>query len=93
MDMSVRATVEEAVHIIKSGGMIILTDDEARENEGDLVFAAEFVTPEKINFMATYGRGLICVSLSEKRCDELMLKPMSENNSCSSIFSFWVNPL
>ena len=91
MDMSVRATVEEAVQIIKSGGMIILTDDEARENEGDLVFAAEFVTPEKINFMATYGRGLICVSLSEKRCDELMLKPMSENNSCRFGTAFTVS--
>ena len=58
MDMSVRAGVEEAINIIKSGGMIILTDDESRENEGDLVFAADFVTPEKVNFMATYGKGL-----------------------------------
>ncbi len=82
MNKSVFATVEEAVEIIKSGKMIILTDNENRENEGDLVCAAEFITPEKVNFMATYGRGLICVSLTEKRCDELMLEPMSQNNSC-----------
>lgn len=82
MNKSVFATVEEAVEIIKSGKMIILTDNENRENEGDLVCAAEFITPEKVNFMATYGRGLICVSLTEKRCDELMLEPMAQNNSC-----------
>ncbi len=82
MDKNVRASVEEAIEIIKSGNMIILTDDENRENEGDLVFAAQFVTPEKVNFMATYGRGLICVSLTEDRCRELMLNPMSDNNSC-----------
>ena len=91
MDLSVRATVEEAIDIIKSGGMIILTDDETRENEGDLVFAAEYVTPEKVNFMATYGRGLICVALSEKRCDELLLNPMAANNSCRFGTAFTVS--
>lgn len=77
----VRATVEEAVEIIKNGGMIILTDDEDRENEGDLVVASEFITPEYINFMAKYGKGLICVSLSPERCDELQLNMMVQDNS------------
>ena len=91
MDMSVRASVEEAVNIIKSGGMLILTDDESRENEGDLVFAADFVTPEKVNFMATYGRGLICVALSGDRCDALGLEQMSQNNACRFGTAFTVS--
>ncbi len=91
MDMSVRAGVEEAINIIKSGGMIILTDDESRENEGDLVFAADFVTPEKINFMATYGKGLICVALSADRCDTLGLEQMSSNNACRFGTAFTVS--
>lgn len=91
MDMSVRASVEEAVDIIKSGGMLILTDDESRENEGDLVFAADFVTPEKVNFMATYGRGLICVALSGDRCDALGLEQMSQNNACRFGTAFTVS--
>jgi 3,4-dihydroxy 2-butanone 4-phosphate synthase/GTP cyclohydrolase II len=74
--------VEEAIEDIKQGKMIILTDDEDRENEGDLVIAAEFATPEAINFMAKYGRGLICLALTDKRCDELDLPLMvSDNNS------------
>lgn len=81
MSESVFASVEEAINIIKSGNMIILTDDESRENEGDLVFAADFVTPEKINFMASYGRGLICVPLSANRCYALGLEQMSYNNA------------
>ena len=91
MDMSVRAGVEEAINIIKSGGMIILTDDESRENEGDLVFAADFVTPEKVNFMATYGKGLICVALSADRCDTLGLEQMSSNNACRFGTAFTVS--
>ena len=91
MDMNVRAGVEEAINIIKSGGMIILTDDESRENEGDLVFAADFVTPEKVNFMATYGRGLICVALSGEKCDTLGLEQMSPNNSCRFGTAFTVS--
>lgn len=76
------ATVEEAAADIAAGKMIIIVDDEDRENEGDLACAAEKVTPEIINFMAKHGRGLICLSLTEERCDELNL-PMqaSENNS------------
>lgn len=87
----VRATVEEAVEIIKNGGMIILTDDEARENEGDLVVASEFITPEYINFMAKYGKGLICVSLSPERCDELQLNMMVQDNSSKFGTAFTVS--
>ena len=61
--------------------MIVLVDDEDRENEGDLTMAAEKITPEAINFMSKYGRGLICLSLSEQRCDTLDLKPISERNT------------
>lgn len=87
----VRATVEEAVEIIKNGGMVILTDDEDRENEGDLVVASEFITPEYINFMATYGKGLICVSLSPERCDELQLNMMVQDNSSKFGTAFTVS--
>ena len=91
MNKLVRATVEEAAEIMKNGGMIILTDDELRENEGDLVCAAEFVTPAAINFMATYGKGLICAALSAERCDSLGLEQMSQNNSCRFGTAFTVS--
>lgn len=91
MDINVHVNVEEAINIIKSGGMIILTDDANRENEGDLVFAADFVTPEKVNFMATYCRGLICVALSGERCDALGLEQMSHNNACRFGTAFTVS--
>ena len=69
-------TVPEAVETIKQGKMIIIVDDEQRENEGDLMIAAEKVTPESINFMAREGRGLICASMTEKRSEELDLPLM-----------------
>jgi 3,4-dihydroxy 2-butanone 4-phosphate synthase/GTP cyclohydrolase II len=75
------ATVEEAVEEIRQGRMIVLVDDEDRENEGDLTMAAEKITPEAINFMAKYGRGLICLTLTEQRCDELHLPLMSPINT------------
>ncbi|MDI6703276.1 MAG: bifunctional 3,4-dihydroxy-2-butanone-4-phosphate synthase/GTP cyclohydrolase II [bacterium] len=75
------ATIEEAISCIKRGEMIIVVDDEDRENEGDLVFAAELVTPEHINFMAKYGRGLICLPIIGERLDELKIIPMVYNNS------------
>src|SRR3982074_3959966 len=71
------ATVEEAVEEIRQGRMVVLVDDEDRENEGDLAMAAEKITPDAINFMAKYGRGLICMPLTEERCDELHLPLMS----------------
>ncbi len=75
------ATVEEAIEEIRQGRMIVLVDDEDRENEGDLTMAAEKVTPEAINFMAKYGRGLICLTLTEERCEELHLALLSPRNT------------
>jgi GTP cyclohydrolase II/3,4-dihydroxy-2-butanone 4-phosphate synthase len=79
--MSEFASIEEAIEDIRNGKMLIVVDDPSRENEGDLVMAAEFVTPEAINFMATHGRGLICLTLEGKRCDELDLPPMVSMNT------------
>lgn len=73
--------VEDAIEDIRQGKIVIVVDDENRENEGDFIAAAEKVTPEMINFMATHGRGLICVPLTEERCDDLDLKNMVENNT------------
>jgi len=75
------ARVERAIEDITNGRMVILVDDEDRENEGDLVMAAELVTPDAINFMATHGRGLICLSLTPQRCDQLALPMMVAQNS------------
>jgi 3,4-dihydroxy 2-butanone 4-phosphate synthase/GTP cyclohydrolase II len=75
------ATVEEALEEIRQGRMIVLVDDEDRENEGDLTMAAEKITPEAVNFMAKEGRGLICLALTEERCDALNLTPMSQRNT------------
>ncbi len=75
------STIEEAVADIREGKLVIIVDDEDRENEGDLVCAAELVTPEAINFMATHGRGLICMPLTEERCDFLQLPPQSQENT------------
>lgn len=74
-------TIEEAIEDIRQGKVIIVVDDEDRENEGDFLAAAEKVTPEMINFMATHGKGLICAPLTEKRCDELELHSMVKNNT------------
>ncbi|MFM2229585.1 MAG: Riboflavin biosynthesis protein RibBA [Bacteroidota bacterium] len=74
-------TIEEAIEDIRQGKVIIVVDDEDRENEGDFLAAAEAVTPEMINFMATHGRGLICAPLTEKRCAELELHSMVKNNT------------
>ena len=77
----VMATVPEAIEEFRRGRFVIVTDDEGRENEGDLIMAAQFVTPDAINFMAKYGRGLICTSLTEERCAELKLPLMVDDNS------------
>lgn len=74
-------TIEEAIEDIRQGKVIIVVDDEDRENEGDFLAAAEKITPEMINFMATHGRGLICTPLTESRCKELGLRPMVTNNT------------
>ncbi len=73
--------VPGAIAEIRAGRMVVVVDDEDRENEGDLTLASEFVTPEAINFMARYGRGLICMTLTEERADYLRLFPMSQQNS------------
>ena len=75
------ASVEEALEDIRAGRMIVLVDDEDRENEGDLAMAAEKVTPEAINFMAKFGRGLICLAMTEQRCDALALAPITPRNT------------
>src|SRR5437762_9093020 len=74
------ATIEEAVEDIRAGRFVVVVDDEDRENEGDLVIAAQFATPETVNFMATHGRGLICLCLTEERADRIGLRPMTERN-------------
>jgi 3,4-dihydroxy 2-butanone 4-phosphate synthase / GTP cyclohydrolase II len=73
--------VPGALNEIRAGRMVVVVDDEDRENEGDLTLAADFVTPEAINFMARYGRGLICLALTEERADQLRLFPMTQQNS------------
>ena len=75
------AEVTEAVREIQAGRMVVVVDDEDRENEGDLTLAAEHVTPEAINFMARFGRGLICLTLTEERADYLRLGPMTQENT------------
>tara|TARA_B100001758_G_scaffold247425_1_gene265197 strand:- start:5902 stop:7113 length:1212 start_codon:yes stop_codon:yes gene_type:complete len=84
-------SIKEAIKDIKEGKVIIVIDDENRENEGDFVAAAEMVTPEMINFMATYGKGLICAPLLEKRCDELGLDLMIGKNSAAFETPFTVS--
>ncbi len=84
-------TIEEAIQDIKDGKLIIVVDDEDRENEGDFLTAAENVTPEIINFMATYGRGLICAPLIEDRCNELQLEMMVQSNTALHATPFTVS--
>jgi 3,4-dihydroxy 2-butanone 4-phosphate synthase/GTP cyclohydrolase II len=85
------STIEEALEDIRTGKMIILVDDEDRENEGDLTMAAEKVTPEAINFMAKYGRGLICLSLTPERIGQLQLPMMVRNNTSSFKTAFTIS--
>ncbi|MEI7760464.1 MAG: bifunctional 3,4-dihydroxy-2-butanone-4-phosphate synthase/GTP cyclohydrolase II [Thermoleophilia bacterium] len=77
---TVFASVEEAIEEIRCGRFVVVVDDEDRENEGDLTIAAQFVTPESVNFMATHGRGLICLCLTPQRCEELGLRQMTDQN-------------
>jgi 3,4-dihydroxy 2-butanone 4-phosphate synthase / GTP cyclohydrolase II len=84
-------TIEEALEDLRNGKMIIVVDDEDRENEGDFILAAQHATPENINFMAKEGRGLICVSLTEERCQELHLHPMVTSNTSHMETAFTVS--
>lgn len=85
------ATVDEAIEEIRRGRMVVVCDDEDRENEGDLVMAAQFVTPEAINFMAKEGRGLVCLALTGERCDELELPLMAAKNEAPLETAFTVS--
>ncbi len=84
-------TIPEAIEAIRKGEIIIVVDDEDRENEGDFITAAELITPEKVNFMAKYGRGLICVALPEERCEELDLQLMVGKNTAMHGTAFTVS--
>jgi 3,4-dihydroxy 2-butanone 4-phosphate synthase/GTP cyclohydrolase II len=91
MDQEIKFnTIEEALEEIRSGRMVIVVDDEDRENEGDFVMAAQFVTPEAINFMLKHGRGLLCVPLLPTRCKELGLVPMVQENTAPHGTAFTV---
>ena len=83
------ASIETAIEELKAGRMVVIVDDDDRENEGDLAMAAEMITPEAINFMATYARGLICLTITGERADELELTPMTSCNTspCGTAFT------
>jgi 3,4-dihydroxy 2-butanone 4-phosphate synthase / GTP cyclohydrolase II len=85
------ATVEDAIEDIREGRLVVVVDDPGRENEGDLTVAAQFATPETINFMATHARGLICLCLTEERADHLGLRPMTEHNEAPLGTAFTVS--
>ncbi|MBI5007517.1 MAG: 3,4-dihydroxy-2-butanone-4-phosphate synthase [Nitrosomonadales bacterium] len=85
------APITEIIAEIRAGRMVVLVDEEDRENEGDLLFAAEFVTPEKINFMAKHGRGLICLTLTQAHCQQLNLPLMVRDNGLSLATNFTVS--
>jgi 3,4-dihydroxy 2-butanone 4-phosphate synthase / GTP cyclohydrolase II len=85
------ATIEQAIEDIRQGKMVVVVDDENRENEGDLTMAAQFITPEAINFMAKEGRGLICLSLTPERCDELGLDLMAAKNESAFETAFTIS--
>ena len=85
------SSVEQGVKEIKDGKFVIIVDDEDRENEGDLVIAAEMITPEAINFMSKYGRGLICVPLTEQRLRSLELEMMVARNTSRHATAFTVS--
>ncbi|QGG50862.1 3,4-dihydroxy-2-butanone-4-phosphate synthase [Lysinibacillus pakistanensis] len=84
-------TIEEAIEDLKQGKMIIVVDDEDRENEGDLLALAEYMTPDTINFMATYGRGLICTPITQQLAQRLALQPMVSNNTDNHQTAFTVS--
>ena len=90
-EQSAFARVKGAIRELRSGRMIVVVDDEERENEGDLIMAAEMITPEAINFMATHGRGLICLALTGARLDELRLGPMTPGDGALGGTAFTVS--
>ena len=91
IEISVLNTIEEALEDLRQGKIIIVVDDADRENEGDFLMASQYATPEAVNFMATHGRGLICVAITEERCKELNLEMMVNNNTSSHETAFTVS--
>jgi 3,4-dihydroxy 2-butanone 4-phosphate synthase/GTP cyclohydrolase II len=89
--VSAFGTIEQAIEDVRNGKFVVVVDDPDRENEGDLVIAAQFATPQAINFMATHARGLICLCLTEERCDELGLRPMTDHNEAPLGTAFTVS--
>src|SRR5262249_30179705 len=89
--MSEFASVEEAIEDVRSGRMVVVVDDPDRENEGDLVVAAQFANDEAVNFMATHARGLICLCLTGERCEDLGLPPMTQRNEARLGTAFTVS--
>src|SRR4029079_398521 len=85
------STIEEAIEEIRAGRMVVVCDDEDRENEGDLVIAAQFATPDAVNFMAKHARGLVCLALTPQRCDELHLDLMPAKNEGALKTAFTVS--
>src|SRR5580698_11236994 len=85
------AGVEDALQDIREGRFVVVVDDPDRENEGDLVIAAQFATPETINFMATHARGLICLCITAERADRLGLRPMTDHNEAPLGTAFTVS--
>jgi len=83
--------IEDIIADLKAGKMVVLVDEEDRENEGDLVMAAEFATPAAVNFMATHGRGLICLTLTDERCKQLGLRQMVADNQTPYSTAFTVS--
>ena len=83
------ASIDDAIEELKSGRMVVIVDDDDRENEGDLAMAAEMITPEAVNFMATHARGLICLTITGERADQLELPPMAPRNTspCGTAFT------
>lgn len=88
---SIIPTVARAIEAMRAGRMVIMVDDDNRENEGDLVMAAEFVTPDAINFMITHGRGLVCLPLAEEYVERLSLPMMADENTCPFGTAFTVS--
>ena len=85
------ASIEDAIEDVRNGKFVVVVDDADRENEGDLVIAAQFATPDAINFMAMHARGLICLCLTEERCDELGLRQMTDHNEAPLGTAFTVS--
>ena len=91
--MSTYNSIAEAIDDFKAGKMLIVVDDEDRENEGDFILSSQMITPEKINFLTKYARGMICISISQKRAKELELDLMVSENTVKTHLGLFVSPV